>query len=44
MRVEGVTLWAGIDNYEWLSGFGVPFGLVTADRVPRRSAGVVSRP
>ncbi|MEC3980923.1 family 1 glycosylhydrolase [Amycolatopsis sp. H20-H5] len=43
MRIEGVTLWTGIDNYEWLAGFDVPFGLFTADRVPRRSAGVLRR-
>lgn len=38
MRIEGVTLWTGIDNYEWLAGFDVPFGLLDADRAPRHSA------
>lgn len=38
MRIEGVSLWTGIDNYEWLDGYEVPFGLFTRDRVPRRSA------
>ena len=38
MRIEGVSLWTAIDNYEWLSGFEVPFGLFTRDREPRRSA------
>jgi beta-glucosidase len=36
--IEGVTLWTGIDNYEWLSGFDVPFGLFDIDRSPRNSA------
>ncbi len=38
MRIEGVSLWTGIDNYEWLAGYDVPFGLFTRDRAPRRSA------
>jgi beta-glucosidase len=36
-RIEGVTLWTGIDNYEWLAGFDVPFGLYDQDRSPRPS-------
>jgi len=36
--IEGVTLWTGIDNYEWLAGFTVPFGLFDLDRTPRPSA------
>jgi beta-glucosidase len=38
MRIEGVSLWTAVDNYEWLHGFDVPFGLLTRDREPRRSA------
>lgn len=38
MLIDGVSLWTGIDNYEWHSGFDVPFGLFTRDREPRRSA------
>ncbi|MGH3719402.1 MAG: family 1 glycosylhydrolase [Pseudonocardiaceae bacterium] len=38
VRIEGVTLWTGIDNYEWLTGFTVPFGLFDLDRSPRPSA------
>ncbi|HEX3789923.1 MAG TPA: family 1 glycosylhydrolase [Pseudonocardiaceae bacterium] len=41
MRIEGVSLWTGVDNYEWLSGFDVPFGLITRERTPRRSASLV---
>lgn len=37
-RVEGVMLWTAIDNYEWLSGFDVSFGLFGVDRSPRPSA------
>ena len=36
--IEGVTLWTGIDNYEWLAGFDVPFGMFDLDRSPRASA------
>jgi beta-glucosidase len=39
--VEGVMLWTGIDNYEWLAGFDVPFGLFNVDRSPRRSARLI---
>jgi len=38
VRIEGVMLWTGIDNYEWLAGFTVPFGLFDLDRSPRPSA------
>ncbi len=38
VRIEGVTVWTGIDNYEWLAGFDVPFGLFDVDRSPRSSA------
>ncbi len=38
MRIEGVTRWTGIDNYEWLAGAGVPFGLADVNRAPRHSA------
>jgi beta-glucosidase len=38
MRIEGVSVWTGIDNYEWLAGFDVSFGLFTRQRTPRDSA------
>lgn len=41
VRIKGVMLWTGIDNYEWLAGFDVPFGLFDADRSPRRSAHLI---
>ncbi len=36
--VRGFFHWTGIDNYEWLHGFDVPFGLFDRDRKPRPSA------
>ncbi|RJQ79780.1 glycoside hydrolase family 1 protein [Pseudonocardiaceae bacterium YIM PH 21723] len=40
-RVDGVFLWTGIDNYEWLRGYDVPFGLFDLNRRPRGSAHLV---
>jgi beta-glucosidase len=39
--VTGVFFWTGVDNYEWLAGDSVPFGLFDAQRQPRRSAELV---
>jgi beta-glucosidase len=36
--VRGFFHWTGVDNYEWLHGFDVPFGCFTRDREPRGSA------
>lgn len=41
--VGGVFFWTGIDNYEWLAGDGVPFGLFDRERRPRPSAELVRR-
>ena len=38
--VRGVFHWTGVDNYEWLHGYDVKFGLFTRDREPRGSAEV----
>ena len=43
MRIEGVSLWTGIDNYEWEAGFDVSFGLFTRAREPKASADFVHR-
>ena len=41
--VRGFFHWTGVDNYEWLHGFDVAFGLIDRDRNVRPSAGVLQR-
>jgi beta-glucosidase len=41
MDITGVHLWTGVDNYEWLDGHSIPFGLFDRNRVPRPSARVI---
>ncbi|RSS81125.1 family 1 glycosylhydrolase [Streptomyces sp. WAC06614] len=41
MDIAGVHFWTGVENYEWLEGYTVPFGLFDRDRAPRQSAHVV---
>jgi beta-glucosidase len=41
--VTGVFFWTGIDNYEWIAGNSVPFGLFDRERRPRGSAELVRR-
>jgi beta-glucosidase len=36
--VRGFFHWTGVDNYEWLHGFDVPFGLFSREREARPSA------
>lgn len=36
--VRGFFHWTAVDNYEWLYGFDVPFGLFDGDRNPKPSA------
>lgn len=38
MRIEGVSLWTAVDNYEWHAGSDVSFGLFNQARKPRSSA------
>jgi beta-glucosidase len=40
--VRGFFHWTGVDNYEWLHGFDVAFGLVDRDRNIRPSAQVLA--
>ncbi|MFF3640433.1 family 1 glycosylhydrolase [Streptomyces sp. NPDC002564] len=39
--VRGIHLWTAIDNYEWLDGHNVAFGLFDAHRAPRTSARMI---
>ncbi|HTX81625.1 MAG TPA: family 1 glycosylhydrolase [Streptosporangiaceae bacterium] len=41
--VRGFFHWTGVDNYEWLHGFDVQFGLIDRDRNVRPSALVLQR-
>lgn len=43
MRIEGVSIWTGVDNYEWLSGFDVSFGLFDRNRKPRSSTAFIRK-
>jgi beta-glucosidase len=41
--VRGFFHWTGVDNYEWLHGFDVQFGIIDRDRNIRQSARVLQR-
>ncbi|APU16736.1 beta-glucosidase/6-phospho-beta-glucosidase/beta-galactosidase [Actinoalloteichus sp. GBA129-24] len=41
MNLTGAYLWTPIDNYEWLAGYDVPFGVLDAHRRERSSARVL---
>ncbi len=41
--IRGFFHWTAVDNYEWLHGFDVPFGLIDRDRNIRPSALVLQR-
>jgi len=41
--VRGLFHWTGVDNYEWLHGYEVSFGIVDRDRNVRPSAAVLRR-
>jgi beta-glucosidase len=41
--VKGFFHWTGVDNYEWLHGYDVPFGLFDRDRNARASAAILPR-
>ena len=40
--VRGFFHWTAVDNYEWLHGYDVPFGLFDRDRKARESAEVLA--
>ena len=39
--VRGLFHWTGVDNYEWLHGYDVAFGIIDRDRNVRPSAQVL---
>ena len=41
--LRGFFHWTGVDNYEWLHGYDVRFGIADADRTLRPSADVLRR-
>jgi beta-glucosidase len=41
--LRGFFHWTGVDNYEWLHGYGVRFGIADIGRRLRPSAGVLKR-
>ena len=41
--VRGFFHWTGVDNYEWLHGYDVSFGIIDRDRNVRASAEVLRR-
>lgn len=41
--VRGLFHWTAVDNYEWLHGFDVAFGIIDRDRNVRQSAQVLKR-
>jgi beta-glucosidase len=41
--VRGLFHWTAVDNYEWLHGFDVSFGILDRDRHPRPSAWVLAQ-
>ena len=41
--VRGLFHWTGVDNYEWLHGYEVSFGIIDRDRSVRPSAEVLSK-
>ncbi len=41
--VRGFFHWTGVDNYEWLHGYDVSFGIIDRERVVRPSATVLAR-
>ncbi|MCU1393956.1 MAG: beta-glucosidase/6-phospho-beta-glucosidase/beta-galactosidase [Ilumatobacteraceae bacterium] len=41
--IRGLFHWTAVDNYEWLHGFDVSFGIIDRDRAVRPSAQVLRR-
>jgi beta-glucosidase len=43
MDIRGFLHWTAVDNYEWLHGFDVQFGLIDSARRPKKSIGILAR-
>jgi beta-glucosidase len=41
--IRGFFHWTAVDNYEWLHGFDLEFGIITKERVVKPSAEILSR-
>lgn len=41
--LRGFFHWTGVDNYEWLLGYDVAFGVIDRERAVRPSAAVLRR-
>jgi beta-glucosidase len=43
VELRGIFHWTAVDNYEWLHGFDMQFGIIDCDRNIRNSARVLQR-
>ena len=43
INITGFFHWTAVDNYEWLHGFDLQFGIIDAERRPKQSAFVFQR-
>jgi beta-glucosidase len=41
--IRGLFHWTAVDNYEWLHGFALQFGIINADRTIKPSAKLLQR-
>ncbi len=41
--IRGLFHWTAVDNYEWLHGFDLQFGIINADRTIEPSARLLQR-
>jgi len=41
--IRGFFHWTAVDNYEWLHGYDVQFGLIDRDRRPKNSIAILAR-
>jgi beta-glucosidase len=43
INIAGFFHWTAVDNYEWLHGFNLQFGIIDGNRNPKPSALVLRR-